>query len=262
MAVRTLALTYLTVMLIIPLAVIFYDGLRGGLGGMVRAILQPVALHALLLSLWTAGVMAVINAVMGTLTAYVLVRYSFPASALLNAADRSALRHPDAGDRRDAGGAVRPAARARRVARSKPGAENHLRAAGDHPGAAVHHISVRDARGAAGAAKSRPRSGGGGGDHRRGQLDDLPARGAAGDRAAADGRHAAELRARDRRVRRDRGRGRQYPAALADRRRVCAGRDRIREPARRQRDVDRDAGDRVWPGGAGGFARRAKRDDA
>ena len=84
LAVRTLALTYLTVILIIPLAVIFFDGLRGGLVGMVRAILQPVALHALLLSLWTAGVMAVINAVMGTLTAYVLVRYSFPGKRLLN----------------------------------------------------------------------------------------------------------------------------------------------------------------------------------
>src|SRR3954451_21933996 len=85
MAVRMLALTYLTVMLIIPLAVIFYDGLRDGLGGMVRAILQPVAWHALRLSLWTAGVMAVINAVMGTLTAYVLVRYHFPGKSALNA---------------------------------------------------------------------------------------------------------------------------------------------------------------------------------
>jgi sulfate/thiosulfate transport system permease protein len=84
LGVRTLALTYLTVMLIIPLAVIFYDGLRGGLGGMVRAIVQPVAWNALLLSLWTAAVMAVINAVMGTLTAYVLVRYSFPGKRLLN----------------------------------------------------------------------------------------------------------------------------------------------------------------------------------
>jgi ABC-type sulfate transport system permease subunit len=69
LAVRALALTYLSVMLIIPLAVIFYDGLSAGLGGMVRAILRPVAWHALTLSLWTAGVMAVINAVMGTLTA-------------------------------------------------------------------------------------------------------------------------------------------------------------------------------------------------
>jgi sulfate transport system permease protein len=84
LGVRALALTYLTVMLIIPLAVIFYDGLRDGLGGMWRSIAQPAAWHALMLSLWTAGVMALINAVMGTLTAYVLVRYSFPGKRLLN----------------------------------------------------------------------------------------------------------------------------------------------------------------------------------
>jgi sulfate/thiosulfate transport system permease protein len=84
LGVRALALTYLTVMLIIPLAVIFYDGLRDGLGGMWRSITQPAAWHALMLSLWTAGVMALINAVMGTLTAYVLVRYSFPGKRLLN----------------------------------------------------------------------------------------------------------------------------------------------------------------------------------
>ena len=84
LAVRALALTYLTMMLIIPLAVIFYDGLRDGLGGMWRSITQPAAWHALMLSLWTAGLMALINAVMGTLTAYVLVRYSFPGKRLLN----------------------------------------------------------------------------------------------------------------------------------------------------------------------------------
>src|SRR6266536_4901241 len=84
LAVRGVALTYLSFMLIIPLAVILQDGLRNGLGGMVSAILRPVAWHALVLSLWTAGVMAVINAVMGTLTAYVLVRYSFPGKRLLN----------------------------------------------------------------------------------------------------------------------------------------------------------------------------------
>ncbi|HJZ49182.1 MAG TPA: ABC transporter permease subunit, partial [Roseiflexaceae bacterium] len=84
LAVRALALTYLTLMLIIPLGVILYDGLRDGLGGMWRSITVPVAWHALMLSLWTAGLMAVINAVMGTLTAYVLVRYSFPGKRLLN----------------------------------------------------------------------------------------------------------------------------------------------------------------------------------
>src|SRR6185436_6609941 len=84
-AVRAVAFTYLAAMLIIPLAVIVVDGLQDGVGGMVRAISQPVARHALLLSLWTAAIMASVNAVMGTLTAYVLVRYRFPGKALLNA---------------------------------------------------------------------------------------------------------------------------------------------------------------------------------
>jgi sulfate/thiosulfate transport system permease protein len=85
MAVRGMAFGYLAVMLIIPLAVIFQDGLSNGLSGLWSAISRPVAWRALLLSLWTAGVMAVINAVMGTLTAYVLVRYRFPGKTLLNA---------------------------------------------------------------------------------------------------------------------------------------------------------------------------------
>jgi sulfate/thiosulfate transport system permease protein len=84
-AVRGVAFCYLAVMLIIPLVVIFQDGLRDGLGGLWSSISRPVAWRALLLSLWTAGVMALINAVMGTLTAYVLVRYRFPGKALLNA---------------------------------------------------------------------------------------------------------------------------------------------------------------------------------
>src|SRR5947207_13192469 len=83
--VRAVALSYLTVMLIIPLAVILQDGLHDGLGGMWRAITQPVAWHALVLSLWTAAMMAIVNAVMGTLTAYVLVRYRFPGKTLFNA---------------------------------------------------------------------------------------------------------------------------------------------------------------------------------
>ncbi|MBK9941181.1 MAG: sulfate ABC transporter permease subunit CysT [Kouleothrix sp.] len=83
--VRAAALTYLSLLLIIPLAIIVQDGLRDGLGGIVRVLRQPVAWHALVLSLWTAAIMAVINAVMGTLTAYVLVRYRFPGKALLNA---------------------------------------------------------------------------------------------------------------------------------------------------------------------------------
>jgi sulfate transport system permease protein len=83
--VRAAALTYLLVLLVVPLAVIFQDGLREGLGGLWRAVSGTVAWHALWLTLWTAAIMAVINAVMGTVTAYVLVRYNFAGKGLLNA---------------------------------------------------------------------------------------------------------------------------------------------------------------------------------
>jgi sulfate transport system permease protein len=72
-------------MLIIPLLVIFQDGLSQGLGGLWQAITQPVAWSALMLTLRTAAIMVAINTVMGTLTAYVLVRYDFPGKSLLNA---------------------------------------------------------------------------------------------------------------------------------------------------------------------------------
>lgn len=83
--IQAAAWTYVTFMLLIPLAVIFQDGLRGGLGGLWQSLSLPIASSALRLTLWTSAVMALINAVMGTLTAYVLVRYEFPGKSLLNA---------------------------------------------------------------------------------------------------------------------------------------------------------------------------------
>src|ERR1044071_4091496 len=83
--IQSAALTYLTVLLLIPLAVIFQDGLKEGVLELWKSISQPIAWSALRLTLWTSAVMAVINAVMGTMTAYVLVRYRFVGKSLLNA---------------------------------------------------------------------------------------------------------------------------------------------------------------------------------
>lgn len=83
--VRAGALAYLTVLLILPLLVIAQDGLRAGVEGLWRAISGPAAWHALGLTLWTSALMAAVNAVMGLLTAWVLVRYTFPGRGLLNA---------------------------------------------------------------------------------------------------------------------------------------------------------------------------------
>ena len=82
---RAAALSYLALMLIVPLLVIFQDGLSQGLAGLWQAVTQPVAWAALMLTLRTSAIMVLINTVMGTLTAYVLVRYDFPGKSLLNA---------------------------------------------------------------------------------------------------------------------------------------------------------------------------------
>lgn len=81
---RSIALTYLAVMLIIPLLVIFRDGLSAGLSGLWYQVTLPIAWQSLQLTLWTSAVMTLINTLMGTLTAYVLVRYQFPGKSLLN----------------------------------------------------------------------------------------------------------------------------------------------------------------------------------
>src|SRR5688500_4119516 len=82
--VRSVALAYLAVMLIIPLLVILRDGTREGLAELWRQVTLPAAWHALQLTLWTAAVMTVINTIMGTLTAFVMVRYDFPGKRILN----------------------------------------------------------------------------------------------------------------------------------------------------------------------------------
>ena len=82
---RGVALLYLAVMLVIPLAAVVQDGFRAGLAGFWHQITRPAAWHAIQLTLWTAAIMAVINMVMGTLTAYVLVRYSFRGKSLVSA---------------------------------------------------------------------------------------------------------------------------------------------------------------------------------
>ncbi len=83
-SIRSVALIYLTVMLIIPLLVILQDGFRQGMSEFWRQITLPMAWHALKLTLWTSAVMTIINTIMGVLTAFVIVRYEFPGKRIIN----------------------------------------------------------------------------------------------------------------------------------------------------------------------------------
>ncbi|MEP7285864.1 MAG: sulfate ABC transporter permease subunit CysT [Chloroflexota bacterium] len=81
---RFAALCYLTACVIIPLIVIHVEGFRYGLDVFIQSVTRPAALRAVGLTLWTSALMTVINVIMGTLTAYVLVSYKFPGKAILN----------------------------------------------------------------------------------------------------------------------------------------------------------------------------------
>ncbi len=81
---RAMAAVYLGVMIVLPLTALLEHGLRDGVRVLWRDLASPIAFAALRLTLLTAMVMTVINAVMGTLTAYVLVRYRFFGNSLLN----------------------------------------------------------------------------------------------------------------------------------------------------------------------------------
>ncbi len=82
---RATAGLYLGLMIVLPLAAIAQHGFAEGLSAFLDDVTEPLAIEALALTVGAAVVMTAINAVMGTLTAYALVRYSFPGRSLLDA---------------------------------------------------------------------------------------------------------------------------------------------------------------------------------
>lgn len=81
---RVTAITYLLLVIVAPLSAVLANGFGSGIAAFVRDVTSPVALSALKLTIIVAVVTTLINAVMGTLTAYALVRYDFPGRSLLN----------------------------------------------------------------------------------------------------------------------------------------------------------------------------------
>ena len=82
---RGLSLSYLGVMVILPLAALAVQASRPGVLAFGKALVDPFAWHALKLTFLTALAMVAINAVTGTATAWVLVRYPFPGKGFMNA---------------------------------------------------------------------------------------------------------------------------------------------------------------------------------
>jgi sulfate transport system permease protein len=80
------AVTYLSLIVLIPLAVLVARAGALGLDGIWRVATTPRVLAALEVSFFTSAAAALVNAVFGTIVAWVLVRYDFPGRRLLDGA--------------------------------------------------------------------------------------------------------------------------------------------------------------------------------
>jgi sulfate/thiosulfate transport system permease protein len=84
LALRATAAGYVGALILLPLLVIGRQSLVGGPGQFWQDIAQPQAAAAILLTLEAAAVTTAVNALFGTVSAFVLVRYDFPGRWFLN----------------------------------------------------------------------------------------------------------------------------------------------------------------------------------
>ena len=82
---RSIALLYLSALLIVPVAMIFYRTFEHGLSQPIDAITSSDGLHAFWLTIVCVGIAVPLNTVFGILTAIVLVRHDFRGKSLMNA---------------------------------------------------------------------------------------------------------------------------------------------------------------------------------
>jgi sulfate/thiosulfate transport system permease protein len=81
---RGAAIVYLCAMIALPVSAVIAKGFSGGLGALSVAMAGPGAGAAVRFTLIASAIAAVVNGVMGTLLAYILVRYRFPGRAALS----------------------------------------------------------------------------------------------------------------------------------------------------------------------------------
>jgi sulfate transport system permease protein len=77
--------TFLTVIVVLPLAALLWKSTEEGSQGFWDAVSSPQAVAALKLTLAASLAVALVNAALGTITAWVLVRDEFRAKAVVNA---------------------------------------------------------------------------------------------------------------------------------------------------------------------------------
>jgi sulfate/thiosulfate transport system permease protein len=77
--------TFLTLIVVLPIAALVWESTKEGSGGFWHAVTSPEAVAALKLTIGASIVVALLNAVLGTITAWVLVRDDFRGKTFVNA---------------------------------------------------------------------------------------------------------------------------------------------------------------------------------
>jgi sulfate transport system permease protein len=82
---RGMSAGYVGLLIVLPIVAISVRALEGGLGRIWSDLARPEALFSIRLTFLVALLMIVLNSLMGTMTAWVLVRYRFPLQSVVNA---------------------------------------------------------------------------------------------------------------------------------------------------------------------------------
>jgi sulfate transport system permease protein len=79
----TLTVTFIGVVLLFPLSVVFIEAFRDGWQGYVDSFKDPAAWHAIKLTLIAAGISVPLNLVFGLVAAWVITKFDFPGKSVL-----------------------------------------------------------------------------------------------------------------------------------------------------------------------------------
>ncbi len=81
---RTFSLTYLSLLLFIPVSLVFYKAFEDGFANAWETVTSPEGMHAFYLTLLCVGIAVPLNTIFGIACAIVLVRHKFRSKAVLN----------------------------------------------------------------------------------------------------------------------------------------------------------------------------------
>jgi len=82
-ALTGIALAFLFVFLVLPLAAVFFEALRSGIDAYTKALLDPDALHAMKLTLVISAIALPFNLVFGVAAAWAIAKFEFRGKSLL-----------------------------------------------------------------------------------------------------------------------------------------------------------------------------------